>query len=826
MAEQATFVVPSGGTVTAFEMGQMQEQYYPGAVEPMADWTDYNFINGRVDVGDLPCRKAVWDDIKTRTVDLEPFEPVALNLPGFSRRLDFSDFWHRPTRLARWIRTTLTPPTDGSQPFRLATCGGVQIWVDGKKSAVFEPYTRNSLQESTIDLPLRAAGSDVVLLCEDMAERDTNFIVELTWLGEGELTSAVPGSANPDDIAALMDLARSVRPGKVVFTDADHVELVFGDPVARDVQVAAHVGRSSHLTHLPPLLDLTANIGAGSDRVDFGSARDVPDGYHPLALEFSIGETRVERHIAFAVSRGLTPKRRAPNLADRKAEALEYAATHGEPRAGRLLAMLSRGHAFDADARAILQDTLTSINQRKDCADFVLVPLLWLYGAFADDLPEPDRRAAKSAILNFRYWTDEPGNDAMWFWSENHVLCFHASQYIAGLLFPDDVFPNSGLKGRDHFDLAVKRLGHWFDSIEQHGLAEWNSAAYYPIDFIGLFGLYHWGRGDIRDRAKALLDRVFQMVALHTIGAVPAGSMGRAYDKELRAGPLTELAPFVTVAFGEGWLNKGVAALPMFCASDYVPPQQLNGLVNPTDGQVVQAHYVQGYGQTGRLALHKTAHVQMSACVDGVPGATGHQQHLVDVQFAAAPFARLWVNHPGEDDPWVPARPSYWAGNGVMPRVAMHQNTSLFLSSLPHDAPLKFTHVYAPLSEFDDHILGPDWMVLRSGRGVAIVTSASLITPIRSGPGAGLEFRCDGAITAWAVQVADLGDRTLSDWASTAKTHRLDLAAESLRATLVRPNAPTLDLDYEKGLFVENVGLAFPTSSYDPQILVRTANAG
>ncbi len=31
----------------------------------------------------------------------------------------------------------------------------------------------------------------------------------------------------------------------------------------------------------------------------------------------------------------------------------------------------------------------------------------------------------RACILNFRYWMDEPGDDVMWFYSENHALMFH-----------------------------------------------------------------------------------------------------------------------------------------------------------------------------------------------------------------------------------------------------------------------------------------------------------------------------------------------------------------------------------------------------------------
>ena len=215
-----------------------------------------------------------------------------------------------------------------------------------------------------------------------------------------------------------------------------------------------------------------------------------------------------------------------------------------------------------------------------------------------------------------------------------------------GNAFRDDVFLTSGRTGRAQAALAAERLARWFDSVEAHGLAEWNSAAYYPVDFIGFFALERWGQAPLAKRARGLLDRLFVMIALHTLGGVPAGSMGRAYDKELKAGPLTELAPFCRVAFGEGWLNSGVAALPMFAAGDYTPPAEAQRLVTPGFDTCIDARYVQGFS-AARLVLHKTAGVQLSTVVDGDPGRSGHQQHMLDVRFAGHPFARAWINHPG-----------------------------------------------------------------------------------------------------------------------------------------------------------------------------------
>ncbi len=817
MAERALFTTPSGETVTAFALGALKEQRFNGAVTCGVDNVDYKFINGFVDVGDLPCRVALWEDIAQRAVPaLEDFPVTATNLPGFNRRLDFSGFWHLPTRLARWAKTTLIPPMGGDHPFRLATRGGVHIWVDGAHVAAFEPYSRNSTQEVEITLPLRAEGSEVVLLIEDLAERDINFFVELTWLGAGDLQASIPGNADPEALTTLMELARAVHPAKVSFAAGDTLELAFAGPAPRDVTISGKVRQSVHLSHKPPLFEAEATLAAGQNHVALGDLATLDDGYHPLTLTFAIGETRVERGIGFAYLRDQAPMDLPATLEARKQLALEYAAQHGELRTGRLLAQLACGLPFDAASAEILDDTLSGINDRRDCSDFVMVPLLWIYGAYREALPDEAREAIRSAILNYRYWMDEPGNDAMWFWSENHVLCFHVSEYIAGHLMPEATFPNAGLSGADHAALAEKRLERWFASVEAHGLAEWNSAAYYPVDFIGLLALQRWAKGELKQRTEALLDQLFTMIALHTIGGVSAGTMGRAYDKELRAGPLTELAPFAAVAFGTGWLNNGVAALPMFCASDYAPPAHLAEHTAPK--VPLSARYVQGYGTAARLALFKTAHMQLSASIDGTPGTGGHQQHLVDIQSAARPFARVWVNHPGEDDPWGSNRPSYWAGNGVMPRVGMTENCCLILSDLGTSSRLPFTHAYVPLSEFDAYLAGEDWLALQSGGGFVFLKATGPIAPVTTGPGAGLEFRVMGTRTGWALIAGDLPAGGLAAVADMARETQLELAPDPLTLTFSRPGAPRLILDYATGLSRDGAALPFPTDAQTPQI--------
>ncbi|MDQ0419520.1 hypothetical protein J2045_000530 [Peteryoungia aggregata LMG 23059] len=813
------FLVETGEAITAWAMGEITQTLYPGEPELAEDRVNYRFVNGFVDVGDLPCRLALWKHVAARTVALTADFPIsALYLPGFNRRVEFSGFWHRPTLLARWLRTRIVPPVSGRYRLRLATCGGVHLWVDGALAAKFEPFRRNKESVTEIELWLEAGGSEIVVLAEELAERDALWYFELTVLDAVPLRIELPVDVSVETIEVLKALARDVRPSPMHVRDGELV-LEFGTPASVDVEIRAQILPSVHMRGKPPLLDARAVLSAGERRVTLEGVWTLPDAYHALDLTLSVGETRVERQIAFARFRDPPRDMRHLPLAQRKAIALEYMAEHGELRAGRAVAALAHGLPVGATFREIVDNTLAAIDERRDCSDFVMVPLLWAAACYAAQIPGDIMAKIEHSILGYRYWVDEPGNDVMWFWSENHVLCFHVSQYLAGRLYPDHRFECSGRLGAAQADLACDRLMHWFDSVEVHGLAEWNSAAYYPIDFIGLLALEHLGQGAVRDRARTLLDRLFVMIGLHTLAGVPAGTMGRAYDKELRAGPLTELAPFATVGFGEGWLNDGVAALPMLAAGDYSPPVAAAEVVTPPAGEAITAHYVQGHDEAARLVLYKTAAVQLSSTMDGKPGGRGHQQHILDIRFAAHPLARAWVNHPGEDDPWGHQRPSYWAGNGSMPRAAQFQNSALLLYDLGVDARLPFTHGYVECQAFDEVVLENNWIMLRSGAGLAALTATRTIVPVDTGPCAGIEFRAEGTNSAWYVVVADAADAgNLQSFRNLLAQTRVELSDDGRRVSVRQPQGPSLVLDWLDGLSVDGQPHLFPNRSIDPMI--------
>nr|WP_272211380.1 hypothetical protein [Marinicella sp. W31]MDC2877271.1 hypothetical protein [Marinicella sp. W31] len=211
--------------------------------------------------------------------------------------------------------------------------------------------------------------------------------------------------------------------------------------------VEAKVQQSVHMHHLPPLFEAISTLRAGEQQLEFALPDELPDGYHELDIGFRIGDSRIERKIAFALLREDGPSRLEGSLAARKKAGLAYLAANGELRVGRVLARLTLGLALDDGDRAALADTLDAIDTRRDCSDFVIVPLLWIYAIHRDALPEALRAQIETAILGYRYWMTEPGNDTMWFWSENHVLCFHVAELIAGELLPMPCSPTPASAG-------------------------------------------------------------------------------------------------------------------------------------------------------------------------------------------------------------------------------------------------------------------------------------------------------------------------------------------------------------------------------------------
>ena len=173
------------------------------------------------------------------------------------------------------------------------------------------------------------------------------------------------------------------------------------------------------------------------------------------------------------------------------------------------------------------------IDARLDCADFRLTCILRALIAYGDLLDAKELDRAKRTVLNFRYWMDEPGEDSMCFWSENHQLLFATCEYLAGWFYPDETFTNNGMTGTQRMEHAHPRIVRWLEHRARYGYIEWHSNVYYEEDAAPLALLIDFAPDpELRTGAEVALDLLFLDMAMHSWRGLFCATSGRCYEAQ------------------------------------------------------------------------------------------------------------------------------------------------------------------------------------------------------------------------------------------------------------------------------------------------------
>lgn len=817
-----------GSALNRWALSAAEIQHYPGTARPHPDQVDYRFINGWVATGDLPCREA----LRAELPQLDPSLPEdtafsEIYFGGDNPRVDFTTFSFAPTRIARFARSYLKSDTTTEARFTVETCGIVHLWLNGKKALIHQPLDRNIPHKAEVTLNLQTGINEITVYLEDLHERDTSCFFEMRLTDDTPLEAGIRTETDPARIRDVEHVLNNLRTERL-FHETGQVSVTCDVTPETPVTVTLSDGQMADasatmnvlLDRLPlPAGPVEFTIHKAGDAHALFDIAGIAPGCYGLVFSVQVGEVRLEKTLGTTIMGEITHLA-APTLVARKAKARALIAEeHGQSVSRALLLLAQNGDAGEIDA--LMRHTLVAINRRFDCADFWILPLIWAWRNHAGtQLSVELWHDIKSAILNFRYWLDEPGNDVMWYWSENHAFCFHVAQYLAGDTFPDEIFPNSGKRGSEHRATAAARLTRWFDSTDAHGLAEWNSAAYYPIDLLGLFTLYENAPdADLKSRARGLIDRIFVMTALHSVDGMPVGTQGRVYEKELFAGPATELATVAAIAFGGTWCPGHERAAALFALSDYTPPAGIDRLHELTDAKMLTARYVQGLNDNAKLSLWKSRAAQLSSVNGHRTGDKGHQQHVAEVQFAAHPLARSWISHPGELKIWGGGRPSYWMGNGIVPRVTQTENICALAYDLTrHDNAIFFTHIFVPGEVLDEHQIEKDWLFMRAGDGYAAAWCSAGLTPVTTGLYSGSEWRGNGDKMAWLLVAGS--EATHGSFAAFQDSvHAIQPSFDDDNCAVdYRDSQGWLRTDFARGLIRNGKELAFAPLSQLPHV--------
>lgn len=756
-----------GETVNRWLLAGIYEQKM--RFEPVTMSGDVNlWLKEGFSIHENPCRREYVEERRSSSADLPDFSGIQagakLHLPEGEREwrlyfpfdnanVELSAFWFVPTSLRTWAYTVLDSSDAHRAPFRLKTCGGATVWINGEKAAEFSPYTRNIEQAMSFEAELKGGANLLAVCLDDLAERDTQYYFRLDYHGAGQVEMALPvGSRSPETIQAAEEALYHARFPEDTVMEGD-VRLLLRNPFRDELICAIEGGYEENLVE-GGIRRLQAAIAPGSRETVLGRVEDFSMGFNHFSVTLKpegIPITRILPLQVYPVS--LVPEP-APELEERKRQALRFLAVHGEENINKAMAILYAGGDRE-EARQIILRQMEGINDRYDCSDFHLVHLYRLWSDFREQelYDEGFWDQVKACILSFRYWMDEPGDDVMWFFSENHALLFHTCQLLAGQLFPGEVFTNSGRTGAELQRRAEELLAGWFERFFEEGLTEWNCSAYIPIDVLGLANLYGMAASpSLRESARKALDKVFYYTAVNGFHGILSCSFGRSYEKELKGNYINGTSSMCWIGWGTGYMNQSGKAAVSLCLTDYAPPAEYAAYMSMPAGRSMVFRNTQGYMEHVDLYAYKTRDFMLSTACCFKPGRKGYQEHIV--QAVLDPQAQIWINHPGELHAHGSGRPSFWAGNGYLPKAAQFKGLSVLLFDIHPDHAAHYTHAYFPVGCFDEVVQYGNWCFARKGAGFAAVYARNGLALQGRGLNRSRELVSPGLVNMWLLRMA------------------------------------------------------------------------
>ncbi len=195
------------------------------------------------------------------------------------------------------------------------------------------------------------------------------------------------------------------------------------------------------------------------------------------------------------------------------------------------------------------------MGRRFDCSDFRAQLLFKIYKDCFNNLSDRCREIIKKTFLDFKYFMDEPGDDSMCYWSENHQILFATVEYLTGQEWQEEIFSNNGMTGKEHMKKAEKRIEAWMSQRFNYGFSEYLSNNYLAEDISPMANLIAYCQDEkIVRRMKIIMDILWLDVALNSVNNRFVATSSRMYGNN-KAG--NYYGNSIAAAMNVLWGNKG-----------------------------------------------------------------------------------------------------------------------------------------------------------------------------------------------------------------------------------------------------------------------------
>ena len=737
--------------------------------------------------------------------------------------VDLSTFHHTPHYLQAWAFCVLDVPAACEVTFSLTTNGPADIWVAEEHCHRVEHFHHQLPYTDSFPAKLKEGRNEVGVCFEAVALRECPYVMALQLTDQED-----GGNRSLDNIRVL--LPTSVRPASRRQT----LESIFDqayldrDVYSRHAKVTVQWADGQEVTDdfALRLMRKGGRIysehhtkGETREEVVLGTAFQFPqDDYEvflfPNPEHYYVNDLRVERRLDIhIVGNNEYSTERYGTYPQRRREALLNAARRGaEGSVFAEIAAMELGMWDNLNEQVIL-DCIASINERADCSDFDLVGLLGMAGRYIEEpgFPQALVEPLQNCFQSFRYWMDQPGADAMCFWSENHQILFHTCEILAGQLLPDELFTNAGLTGSEHRAKGEERALSWLRKRAAGGFREWDSNTYFEEDVLALSHLVDLAENDdVRELAAVVLDKMFFGLAVNSFKGVFGSSHGRTYAPFIKDAFREPTSGMTRLLWGKGIFNRSIrGTVSLACAVNYQLPPVIEAIaIDPADeiwnrerhaGQLeAWCDREEGSWEVNKVT-YKTPDYMLCSAQDFRPGEYGYQQHIWQATFS--PEAVVFVTHPpclSEDGSH---RPNFWHGNVVLPRAVQWKDLLVAVHQLPEDDWLGFTHAYFPIYAFEEHEIRDGWACARVGDGYLAMTASAGLTLTETGRNAFRELRSYGQKNIWVVQMGRAEtDGSFAEFVEKVTTLDVTFGEDSVHLTSLR--GESVDFGWEGPLLV------------------------
>ncbi|MCB9150573.1 MAG: hypothetical protein H6641_17595 [Caldilineaceae bacterium] len=735
--------------------------------------------------------------------------------------VDVSAFYHTCHHVTVWATAQVECAQAADVALQLTTNGPADVWLNGQHVGRCDQFHHQIPHTVSLAAHFDAGRNQLWVRFETVAIRENPNVMALQ-IADCPPDWRVVLATNIEPVQLrqqLETLFAQAYLDRDIFTSDEVVTIEWPVEVKQNICIRLQTpdGRihSERHTNAKPL-----------SSVRLGKAYQFPEGpYHIVLMadpeSYYVRNMRVQRVLEcrvvnnhFVTNQLATqpPDAHTPQAyATRRIEALRDAARR-ESGLFSQIAKMALGWWDLVKTEPILAQ-IESINARSDCSDFYMVGLLGMIYRFWEEPQFPDelRQPLQDCILNFKYWMDEPGNDAMCYWSENHQILFHTCEILAGQLFEDDLFSNVNQPGAWHREKGERMALSWLRKRAAGGFREWDSNTYFEEDVLALTHLVDLAESDeVAEMAAIVLDKLLLILAVNSYGGLFGSTHGRTYTPYIKSGYLEPTSGISRLLWGMGIYNERIlGVVSIACAANYTFPLIIADIATDLPDEMWSREHHAGQLEPwcdlaeGQWAVnkvtYKTPDYMLCSVQDYLPGASGYQQHIWQATFG--PDAVIFVNHPACVSEDGSHRPNAWHGNAILPRVAQWKDVLVAVHQLPAEDWLGFTHAYFPAYAFDESTLRDGWAFARVGEGYVALTATHGVQQATRGRNAYRELRSHGAQNVWLCMMGRAAqDGSFAQFQEKILALDVSLEASSVHADTLR--GETIDFGWEGPLLV------------------------